>query len=162
MKLLPFDYAARNAGRNPLRTVLTCMGASAVIFLVILMGAFVQTLGSTLQSSGEADNAIVMGLGSEDYLEQSEIGVSVPTELAGSLEEVAKQAGTDAPLISPEIHHSAVVRQKESDVVDPRTSRNVMVRGISPMAFLVHRQVFITQGAAPGPGEILTGKLAAT
>jgi ABC-type antimicrobial peptide transport system permease subunit len=37
-----------------------------------------------------------------------------------------------------------------------------MVRGISPMAFLVHRQVFITQGHAPGPGEILAGKLAAT
>ncbi|MGI8906475.1 MAG: ABC transporter permease [Candidatus Sumerlaeaceae bacterium] len=162
MKLLPFDYAARNAGRSPLRTILTTVGAAAVVFLVILMGAFVQTLGSTLRGTGEADNAIVLGLGSEDFLEQSEIGFGVPLELAASVEEIAKQTTTETPLISPEIHHAAVVRRTENEVVDARSSRNVMVRGITPMAFLLHRQVFITDGHAPGMGEVLAGKLTAT
>lgn len=162
MKLLPFDYAARNAGRNPLRTILTTLGAAAVVFLVILMGAFVQTLGSTLRGTGEADNAIVLGLGSEDFLEQSEIGFSVPTELAASVEDIATQKGSEVPLISPEIHHSAVVRQSEAEVLDPKSTRNVLVRGVTPMAFLVHRQVFITGGRAPAAGEVLAGKLAAT
>ena len=162
MKLLPFDYAARNAGRNILRTILTTGGAAAVVFLVILMGAFVQTLGSTLRGTGEQDNAIVLGLGSEDFLEQSEIGFSVPTELAASVDVIAKQPGTDTPLISPEIHHSAVVRQSENEALDPRTTRNILVRGVTPMAFQVHRQVFITSGRSPKMGEILVGKLAAT
>jgi putative ABC transport system permease protein len=162
MKLLPFDYAARNAGRNPLRTLLTTMGAAAVIFLVLLMGAFVQTLGATLRGSGEPDNVIVLGLGSEDFLEQSEIGFAVPTELAAALEEVQKQPYTETPLISPEIHHATVVRTSKDEIQDPGSTRNVLVRGITPMAFQVHRQVFITEGHAPQFGEILVGKLAAT
>lgn len=162
MKLLPFDYAARNAGRNPLRTILTTIGAAAVVFLVILMGAFVQTLGATLRGTGEPDNVIVLGLGSEDYLEQSEIGFSVPTEMAASVDAVATQEGSDDPLISPEIHHSTMVQLSADEKPDPKQANSVLVRGVTDKAYIVHRQVFITAGRAPGPGEILVGKLAAT
>lgn len=162
MNLLPFDYAARNAGRNPLKTVLTTVGAAAVVFLVILMGAFVQTLGKTLQGSGEADNAIVMGLGSEDYLEQSEIGFSVTTEMAASVEGIAVQAGSGKPMVSPEIHHSTAVQLTTDEAPDPAQANSVMVRGVTDMAYAVHRQVFITAGRPPQAGEILAGKLAAT
>jgi putative ABC transport system permease protein len=160
MKLLPFDYAARNAGRNPLRTILTSAGAAAVIFLVILMGSFVQTLGSTLRGTGDPLNVIVLGTGSEDFLEQSEIGFGVPTLLAASIPEIAQHHGT--PMISPEIHHAAVVRVSEKEIADPSDVRIALVRGITSMAFLVHQQVFLKEGRPPVTGELLAGKLAAT
>jgi len=162
MKLLPFDYAARNAGRNPLRTILTTGGAAAVVFLVILMGSFVQTLGATLRGTGEQDNVIVLGLGSEDYLEQSEIGFSVPTEMAASVDSIATQKGTEDPLISPEIHHSTIVQLSADEKPDPKQANSVLVRGVTDKAYIVHRQVFITEGRAPAAGEVLMGKLAAT
>lgn len=160
MKLLPFDYAARNAGRNPLRTILTSGGAAAVVFLVILMGAFVQTLGSTLKGTGDPKNAIVLGMGSEDFLEQSEIGFEVPTVLASSVEGIAQHHGQ--PMISPEIHHATVVRTSEQEAVDPANVRLGLSRGITPMAFLVHQQVYLREGKPPGMGEVMAGKLAAT
>lgn len=157
MALLPFDYAARNAARKPLTTVLTTLGASAVIFLVILMGAFVETLSTMMRSTGEAHNVIVLGTGSEDFLEQSEIAFNVPTVLAASVSGIARHYGT--PLISPEIHHAAVVRStkeaKDSDKV-----RFGLVRGVTPAAFLLHRQVFTKEGRTPQTGEVMLGKLA--
>lgn len=160
MPMLPFDYAVRNAGRKPLRTVLTTLGAAAVVFLVILMGAFVQTLGSTMRSTGEPGNVIVLGAGSEDYLEQSEIRASVPTILSASVGSIAKHYGQ--PLVSPEIHHATFVSAAEKGTaVAGAQPRLGVVRGVTPMAFAVHQKVFITQGQLPGGGEVLAGKLAA-
>ena len=177
MTLLPFDHAARNAGRAPARTVLIVLGSAAVVFLVMLMAAFVGTLGATLRGTGDPANAIVLGLGSEDFLEQSEIGFGVPVELAAGVETLARQPGSDAPLLSPEIHHAAIVRPAdgtEGDGPDQSAAtaagaataaaapRTALIRGVTGAAFTVHRQVFIAEGSAPGPGQVLAGRLAAT
>jgi putative ABC transport system permease protein len=158
MKLLPFDYAARNAGRKPLRTALTTIGAGSVVFLVILMGSFVQSLAATMRSSGEARNVIVLGLGSEDFLEQSEISPAVPTLLAASVSNVVKK--NEQPLLSPEIHHSAIIRTAANADADERNVHKGFVRGVTPMAFQVHRQVYLMDGRLPESGEVLVGRLA--
>lgn len=160
MILLPLEYAARNAGRNRLRTLLIAGGAAAVVFLVILMGSFVQTLSSTFRATGDARNAIVMGAGSEDFLEQSEIGFDVPTVLAASVPEIALHHGT--PMVSPEIHHASLVRLSEDEASRNEEHRLGVVRGITPMAFPVHQQVYLKEGRTPGPGEVFVGRLAAT
>lgn len=160
MRLLPFDYAARNAGRKPLRTLLAAGGAGAVVFLVILMGSFAQSLAATVRSSGEALNVIILGLGSEDFLEQSEISMAVPGLLASSVKQIEKHGGE--PLLSPEIHHATIVRKNAAEVEDERNSSKGLVRGITPSAFLVHRQVFLSNGRVPQTGEVMVGKLAAT
>jgi putative ABC transport system permease protein len=156
--MLPFEYAARNAGRRPLQSLIIALGGAAVVFLVILMGAFVQTIAASLRQTGDPRNVMVLGVGSEDYLEQSEISAAVPSILATSVSGISRHH--DAPLISPEIHHAAMVQVSTAEA--PAKDYPGMLRGVSPSAFLVHRQVFITQGAPPGPGEVLAGRLAAT
>lgn len=136
MGLLPFEYAARNLGRNPARTLFTVGGAAAVVFLVLLMGAFLQTLGATLQRSGEPRNVIVLGLGSEDFIEQSSIGAQVPSVLAASVPEIEKAGGV--PLVSPEIHHATTVRLAGEEAGPAGSPRKAVIRGVSEMAFLVH------------------------
>jgi putative ABC transport system permease protein len=44
---------------------------------------------------------------------------------------------------------------------DDDASHLVNFRGVEPVAFLVHEQVRIVEGRAPGVGEVLVGKLAA-
>ncbi len=158
MKLLPFDYAARNAGRNPVRTLLMTLGAAAVVFLVILMGSFVQSMAATMRSTGERNNVIVLGLGSEDFLEQSEISPAVPSILAASVDTI--QMVDDKPMLSPEILHSALIQIP--GIKTGKLTHKVVVRGVTPAAFYVHPQVFITEGELPGPGEIMVGGLAGT
>ncbi len=158
MKLLPFDYAARNAGRNPVRTLLMIAGAAGVVFLVILMGAFVQSMAATMRGTGEPLNAIIMGAGSEDFLEQSEISPAVPSIASAAIEGI--DAIQDKLMVSPEILHSGIVRVEGGASGDD--SHKILVRGVTPDAFLVHQQVYITEGNLPGPDEILVGGLAST
>ena len=40
MRLLPFDYAVRNLGRSPTRLVLSVLGSTLVVLLVLAAGAF--------------------------------------------------------------------------------------------------------------------------
>lgn len=158
MKLLPFDYAARNAGRNPVRSLLMIGGVAAVVFLVILMGAFVQSMAATMISTGEPTNVMIVGQGSQDFVEQSEISPAVPSVVAAAISSVATMHGQ--PLISAEIMHSAIIVRPGKTADDE--AHKILVRGITGSAFLVHPQIFITEGRAPGAGEILVGSLAGT
>ncbi|MCX7716946.1 MAG: ABC transporter permease [Candidatus Sumerlaeaceae bacterium] len=160
MRLLPLEYATRNLGRNPVRTLLTSLGAAVVVFMVILMGAFVETLGSTFRRTGDPANVIVLGLGSEDFLEQSEIAASVPGILAASVPGIASHHGI--PLVSPEVHHAAAITLPHESVRPGSDLRRGLIRGVTPTAFLVHRQVFLDEGRAPGPGQVIAGRLAET
>lgn len=163
MRLLPFDYAARNAGRRPVQTFLVTMGSGAVVFLVLLMGSFVESLTATMRETGSAHNVIVLGSGSEDFLEQSEIGREVPTILAASVPAIVRHG--EQPLVSPEIHHATILRPAGNAGAaeaqrDSAAQSTVLIRGVTPAAWLVHRQVFLTEGRLPKPGEVLVGKLA--
>jgi putative ABC transport system permease protein len=160
MGLLPFEYAARNAARHPLRAFLTASAAAAVVFLVILMGSFVHSLGESLRQTGHPLNLIILGVGSEDFLEQSEISAAVPSILAASLKGVKRHFGS--PMISPEIHHATIARPANDPSPPAANPSKGLFRGVTPMAFVVHPQVFIAEGRAPEPGEALVGRLAPT
>ncbi len=157
MKLLPFEYAVRNAGRNPARTALTTLGAAAVVFLVVLMGSFVESLKATLRATGHPANVIVLGAGSENFLEQSEIRATVATILPASVKGVRSHFGV--PMASPEIVHATVVR-RGGDESTATTGRGV-IRGVTDAALLVHSQVNVTGGHPRGRGELMVGWLAA-
>lgn len=156
MTLLPFEYPVRNAGRNPVRTLLTTLGAAAVVFLVILMGSFVESLRKSLSATGHPANIIVLGTGSEDFIEQSEIRAALPSIIDASVKGIRRVAGV--PLLSPEIHHAATVRLGPED--KGGAQGRTLIRGVAPAAFPVHHQVDIVSGNAPGPGEVLIGRLA--
>ena len=158
MRLLPFDYAARNAGRNPVRSILMTLGAAAVVFLVILMGSFVQSMAGTMRSTGEPMNVMIVGLGSEDFVEQSEISAAVPSIVPAAIDNIETLHGK--PLVSPEIMHSAIITMPGRPVGNE--AHKILVRGVTDAAFLVHPQIFITEGDAPRSGEIIVGGLAAT
>ncbi len=157
MRLLPFDYAVRNLGRSPRRTASMMTGTALVALIVLAAGGFVRGMQSSLTTSGRGDNVILLGAGSEESVERSEIPVHAATQATASIGGLRKTGGMFH--VSPEIQMAMLVSPTEGDADLP-----AVLRGMTPAAFLVHDQVQIVEGRAPRAGrdEILVGALAAT
>jgi putative ABC transport system permease protein len=158
MKLLPFEYAVRNLGRSPVRLVASVLGSALVIVLVLAAGGFVRGMEYSLSLSGSPDNVILLGTGSEESIERSQIGVQVATIVSGSVPGIRERLGV--AYVSPEAHMALVMKTER----DAEQELRAVLRGVTPAAYLVHPQVRIVSGRAPQPGhdELMVGRLAAT
>ncbi len=158
MIFLPFHYAARNIGRSPTRLLLTAGGGAIVVFLVVSAVASVRALDRGVRASGTAGNVMLLGAGSEESVERSEITASTPGILAASIPNIRTLAG--AQFVSPELHVPLPLR-RAGDAPPAENARDlVLVRGVEPAAFLVHPQARLAVGRLPEPGrdEALTGR----
>lgn len=150
---LPWDYGIRNVGRRPLASLFVVFGAAGVVSLVLLMGAFVQSLNYSLQDTSNPNNIIILGAGSENSLEQSAIAANVPQIMGTSIGIIEKRG--DISSISPEVYMASMI--------NVGTAKHLAVlRGVTPTAFTVHWQVTVTNGVYPSSGEVLVGRLAHT
>ncbi|MSR29617.1 MAG: FtsX-like permease family protein [Phycisphaerales bacterium] len=155
---LPIFYAARNIGRSPLRLALTAGGGALVVFLVVGSMASVRALDRGVRASGTPGNVMLVGAGSEESVERSEIPASAPGVLAASIEGIRHEGG--AQFISPELHVPLPLR-REGDPAPEGNSRSLaLVRGVEPAAFLVHPQARLAAGrlADAGADEIVVGR----
>ncbi|MBX3392752.1 MAG: hypothetical protein KF787_08900 [Phycisphaeraceae bacterium] len=182
MRLLPFEYAVRNLGRAPSRLFLSVAGAAMVVLLILVAGGFVRGMSQALRATGGEHNVILMGAGSEESVERSEIEAGVPGVLAASVSGVRTRAGV--AYVSPEVHvmlpvgigaladaagsasgHGAANAPTSSASLSLKAKgRQVMMRGITPAAALVHESVSLTEGRWPvsGNDEVIVGRMAAT
>lgn len=156
MKLIPFDYAVRNLGRAPRRSLAILMGNILVILLVISASSFVEGMRSSLSLRNTSDNIIIMATGSEESIERSEISATIPGILSASLPGIREVNGVS--FVSPEILSGLIFHEDENSEEEMRA----IVRGITSGAFLVHERVEIVEGRAPvaGNNELAAGGLA--
>lgn len=157
IRQLPFSYAFRNLGRSPVRLIASILGSALVVGLALGAGGFVRGMQQTLrQDASLYENVIVLGVGSEEALERSQIDASVAGIATASVRGIRESGGV--PMVSPEINMMLPIRL---DGGDTRTYRTVM-RGVTPTALLVHSQVEIVEGRAPvsGADELMVGSLA--
>jgi putative ABC transport system permease protein len=157
MKHLPWDYAVRNLARSPVRLALSVTGGALVVLLVIAAGAFVRGISRTLAVTGGEGNVILLGAGSEESVERSEISPTVPGLVSATVGGIKSQLGT--PMVSPEVYFVTPVKLGPKDA----TGAQVSLRGITPAAFLVHREARLVEGRLPAQGreELIVGALAA-
>lgn len=157
MRLLPFDYAVRNLGRSPVRLGLSLVGTTLVVLLALSAAAFVRGMSTSLVAGGSERNVILLGAGSEESVERSEIGMSVPGLVSAGVEGIRSRLGVE--YVSPEVHLQTTVKPTR----DWPGSPQVIVRGVTPAAFLVHATARVVEGRLPEPGrdEVLVGALAA-
>jgi len=159
MRLLPFEYAARNLGRSPLRLVLSVGGSVLVVLLVLSAAGFVIGMKQSLKASGDEQNIILLGAGSEESIERSEIPMRTTGIVGASVAGIRQRAGVDA--ISPEIHLAMPLLPE--DAPKDAHGKLAVVRGFEPSAFMVHKDVVITHGRLPvsGNNELASGRVAA-
>jgi putative ABC transport system permease protein len=154
-RLLPWEYAIRNLFRRPLRTALTFAGLTTVILLVFVVVGFIRGLERTLAVTGDPQGAVVFSLGMGENLEYSSISMSATDLVAASVEGIQERYGQK--YVSPELYLGTEV------VVGDRGEPGLgLVRGVTPAALLVRRQVELESGAWPAAGEALVGRLAAS
>jgi putative ABC transport system permease protein len=159
IRQLPFHYAYRNLGRNRLRLVASLLGPALVVLLVLAAGGFVRGMQASLtQHSGLHENILLLSTGSEESLERSQIDAVVEGVAAASIPGVKQAAGV--LFVSPEINASLPWRESEGSELD----LSAVVRGVRPVALLVHPEVEIVAGRFPETGrdEIMVGALAST
>src|SRR5213083_11358 len=108
MRLLPFDYSVRNLGRSPVRLALCVVGGMLVVLLVLAAGSFVRGMNQSLRSSGGASNVILLGAGSEESIERSEIDPTAGSLAFASIPGIRTRLGV--PYVSPEVHMQTVIR----------------------------------------------------
>lgn len=159
MRQLPFFYAVRNLGRSRVRLAASLLGSALVVLLVLTAGGFIRGMQLTLtQDPGLHTNVMLLGTGSEEGVERSQIDATVEGIAAASIPGIKERSGVI--YASPEIHAALPVRESKESAEE----LNAVMRGVRPVALLVHPQVEIIDGRPPraGSDEIMLGELAST
>jgi putative ABC transport system permease protein len=159
-RLLPWDYGVRNLLRRPMRSAMTLFGLTLVVLLVLVVVGFIRGLEASLSVSGDPQVVMIHTRGAAENIENSSIPGRTTSLLAASLESIRRQSGPGGSKVvcaSAELYLGTQVNVGQ----DSEGSLG-LVRGITPVALLVRRNVQIVEGNWPGPGELLVGRLAAT
>jgi len=160
--MLPFQYAARNLGRSRLRLALIVAGSALLVLTTLVAAAFVRGMDQSLRATGGKHNIILLGAGSEESIERSEVSSATAGIVAASIHGIRERAGVS--YVSPEVHVQLPVSINASDAQDDAGGPMVLVRGVTHTALLVHDQVRIIDGRFPEPGrdEIMVGSTVRT
>jgi ABC-type lipoprotein release transport system permease subunit len=150
--MLPFSYAVRNLFRSKSRLLQTIGGSAAVVLLVMVAVAINHGMKRVLAASGSEYNVILIGAGSEESIQRSE---------------VAERAAGIAEAGIPGIHEALGVRAVSGEIqymsylslADGRRTQGLF-RGVTPQALLVHAQVRLMDGAFPSSGQVMLGRYA--
>ena len=151
--MLPFTYALRNLFRDPTRLLQTVGGSAIVVLLIITALAMNQGMDSVLSASGSPQNIILLGKGSEESLERSEVSLDAESAVT-SIPAIQSHLGVSA--ISGEITYQApiTIGSGTSAKTEP-----ALLRGVLEKALLVHTSVRLIDGNFPGPGQVMVGNL---
>lgn len=149
--MLPITYAIRNLFRDPARLVQTVGGSALVVLLVIAAAALNRGMEGVLEATGSPRNVILMGAGSEESIERSEVHLEAEAVASTSVPGLARPLGNTAA--SGEIVYMAPLR------LEGAREEPCLLRGVTEKALLVHTRVRILEGHFPGPGEVMVGRL---
>jgi len=127
-------------------------GSCLVVFLVFAGGSFNLGMKRVLEATGSPRNLILLGAGSEESVERSEVAMQAETQATAGIRGIATRLG--APAVSGEVQVMGLLR------IGEREPQQALLRGVTPAALEVHREVRILEGNYPRAGEVLVGRLA--
>ena len=99
--MIPLVYAVRNLFRRFDQTIQLIIGSVIVILLVMSASAMNDAMENTLLNTGNPNNIIVLGAGSEESVERSEIKAGIDEIIASSIFGIRQIVGK--PAVSPEV-----------------------------------------------------------
>lgn len=129
------------------------LGAAIVVFLIVSASAFNRGITACLANTGDPNNAIVLGAGSEESIQRSEIPRVAPDILASSVSEIRRVLGS--PAVSSEVYYMGMAALGDDPL---QKNRQALFRGVTWNALNVHRNILITEGRFPNAGEVMVGR----
>ncbi len=151
--MLPITYAIRNLFRDPGRLLQTVGGSALVVLLIIAASALHQGMEGVLQASGSKNNVILLGAGSEESVERSEVHLDAEAAASTAIPGLARPLGSTAA--SGEIVYMAPL------TLETGQKEQSLLRGVTEKALLVHTHVRVLTGSFPRPGQVMVGRLMA-
>jgi ABC-type antimicrobial peptide transport system permease subunit len=150
--MIPIKYNIGNLTARRVSTLMTILGIGVVIAVMISMMALQNGVRSAVVSSGSKDNLMVMREGAAAEL--SSWVTKDAFRIIRALPGIAKD-NSGAPMISPEL----VIIFKIPKRDDPKGS-NVLMRGVTPMAFSMRPYVKLVEGRMfkPGLNEVIVAR----
>ena len=150
--MIPIKYNVGNLAARRVSTLMSVLGIGVVIAVMLSMMALYSGVRKATISSGSKDVAMVMREGAEAEI-SSWVGKD-KFDVLRTLPGIEKDHSGN-PVISPE----TVILFKLPKKDDPKGS-NVIVRGVSPAAFLIRPQVKLVAGRMfnPGTNEMIAAR----
>jgi ABC-type antimicrobial peptide transport system permease subunit len=148
---LPFSYSWRSLIARGTRTAFTVAVIALVVVATTLFWSLIGSLKRTLVSSGSAENLVVMRKGATND-GSSQLSLE-SLQAIRFFEGIARDAQGN-PMISPELVVQPFFATSEGG------RENVLVRGVEPMALLVHDEVKLSEGRMfnASSGEAVVGR----
>jgi putative ABC transport system permease protein len=150
--MLPFSYAVRNLLRSKARLLQTVGGSALVVLLVMSAVAINDGMKRVLSASGSPRNVILLGAGSEESIQRSEVSETTAGIAEAAVPGVSEALGVRA--VSSEIHYMNFL------TVSGSRRAQGLFRGVTPQALRVHPQVRLLEGEFPTSGQLMIGRLA--
>ncbi len=150
--MLPLSFAARNLSRSWIRTVQIAGGTCLAALLLMAAAAFEMGMRRTLGDQADPHNVILLGKGSEESIQRSEIPVRCAAILASSVKGLKSTLGQVH--VSPQILYNGYLDCGGRKV-------ETSIRGVDAAAARVHKDFQMLSGAWPGPGQVMVGRHAA-
>ncbi len=143
-------YTLMNLIKSPWRSLQLIFATYLVFLLLLLAYSFQEGIDRSLTISGDEKNIILIGAGSEESLERSEVEWKV-VPAARTIPGLKKSFGKAA--VSPEAHYNTLISigGVESEA---------MLRGVTMDALQVYPVLAIEKGRFPQSGEVMVGRLA--
>jgi putative ABC transport system permease protein len=148
---IPIVYNLRSVRARWVSAIVAVLGIAGTVGVFIAMLSLARGFKATVVGSGSAENALIRRAGST-----GEIDGSIPLEQVRVIQDAPGVARDgDQPLVSPEVVVIAAFPLKATG-----TDANVQVRGVSPNALEVRKNIRMVEGRffQPGLNELIVGK----
>lgn len=150
--MLPLTYAIRNLFRSPARLAQTVGGSALVVLLVMAAVSINAGMERVLAASGSETNVILVGAGSEESIQRSEVPESSAGIAEAMVPGIVEKLGVRA--VSSEIHYMNFLTFANGH------KAQALLRGVTPQALRVYTEVRLITGSFPTAGEVMAGRLA--
>ena len=146
MAVIPITYNLRSLMVRRTTSLMTALGVALVVMIVVILLSFVAGLRASLELTGQPGNWIILSRGTtsegESYIAREE------SDILRTRPEIATDASGKA-LFSPEmvVPFNAGAK-RAANHFQPAT-----LRGVTPIAYEVHRGIELVAGRWPIPGR---------
>jgi ABC-type antimicrobial peptide transport system permease subunit len=148
---LPLSYNVRSLYVRGRVTLLAIGGIALVVAVLIVLVAMAMGFRIALQATGSPDNAIITQRGSTSELTS---GISRDNANVLAVDARVRRDASGRSLASPEMVVVAAMTRRDGPQV------NVVIRGVTPQAFVVRNGIRIVEGRTFQPGlyEVIVGR----
>ncbi|MEA2678818.1 MAG: putative transport system permease protein [Candidatus Binataceae bacterium] len=148
---IPLKYNLRSLLVRRVSSLMTGGGIALVVMVFVVVMALVAGLDAAIEDAGSPDNMVVLRRGA---ITETVSGFSIAQYEALKYLAAIRRTPAGEPYASPELPVQALMARRDG------LRENIVLRGVRPVALLVHDKVHLVEGRMfkPGTNEVIVGR----